>query len=298
MTKISSQEILNNFTLKVIPAFSKSVNSSQKGVFDPPEQIGEKEEWKDESVIEILQETIEAVEEKDFASAQHLFFPPIITLIQDHQVKYKMIGINLLKIVGKKSQNLREIGLEKLFLKELSSCLTWHSNPELVQLSMQVLLDFIFSHDQNYSELENVLNDVLRGLVYSLGMNDQVQIIFLNALIRLIPEIGILALQFTKSFIVSVSDVLMIATELDVIRTALILLEIVIKHCWIRIPKLKGVILTSVAESFLISKDSEENLKFYQKVLKALQDCCDLKDDLLLLSQMRYYDRLLEPLLS
>lgn len=300
MTATELEEILDKFNLVVIPAFSrKRENSSSNGVFDPPDALQEKDEWKNDIVLETLEKTIMNVEAKDFKSVQHLFFPPVVTLVQDHQVKYKMMGIDLIRVLRGKSQNLKDIGLNKLFLKELSNCLTWHSNPELVQLSMDGILDFVTDGSKNYPELENVVHDILRGLVYSLGVNDQVQVIFLNALCRLIPELGILASQFTKSFIVSISDILLISTQVETTRAALQLLKMVLKYCWLRIPKYKGMILASLTESYL--NCSGRNVQIYQQVLVSLQDICGkdaLKDDLALLSQMGSCDALIEPLMA
>jgi len=282
------EELLNSFTLLVIPAFSKrSVQVSK--VFDPKEQIGETQEWKEDSrVLNILEETI--LKFKNVQRIQHLLIPPILTLIQDHQVHYKIMGINLLVALRKKSYDLR--GLEELFRSELFNCLTWHSHPELIRLSLQVLIDITDS-----IELENVLQQVLQGLVYSLGMNDVVQVEFLNALTRLIPDLGIKTVQFTKSLIITISDILLIATELKTIKSALITMGMVIDTCWIRIPNLKGVILASVAESWL-RVESDQLLCFYQNVVKCLQNCCDLTDDLSLLSFNKSFDRLIDPLHS
>lgn len=169
----NTEDLISKFTQSVIPVFSRKKNLN--GVFDTPEEIDGDQRWKNDQVLEILKRTINDVQKSDFKSAQHLFFPPVITLIQDHEVKYKIMGIELLRIVIGKSQNLKESGLSKLFLKDLSSCLTYHSDPELVQVSLDLMLDLI-AMQQNAEDLETALNDgILRGLVYSLGVTDPVQ---------------------------------------------------------------------------------------------------------------------------
>lgn len=171
MTK--TQDIITKFNQSIIPAFSRK--KSLNGVFDSPEDLDENQRWKNDDVLEILRQTLNDVEKSDFKSVQHLFIPPVITLIQDHEVNYKIMGIELLRIVIVKSHNLKDSGLTKLFLKDLSSCLTYHSNPELVQVSLDLMLDFICIQ-QSAEELEFLLNEgVLRGLVYSLGVADNVQ---------------------------------------------------------------------------------------------------------------------------
>ncbi len=51
---------------------------------------------------------------------QHLYFPPLITLLQDHQVPYKIKGIQLLKhmiLENSQPHDIQRTGLGELLIK-------------------------------------------------------------------------------------------------------------------------------------------------------------------------------------
>ena len=183
-------QIISVYNSKVKPFFVRTKGSN--GIFDPPMELEVDQGWKNDEILQILGETLNRIHKSDFGSVQHLLFPPVITLIQDYEIKYKIMGIDLLRIVIGKAQDLGKTGLTELFLKDLNSCLTYHSNPELVQVSLDLMLDLIEIYCST-DELEKAMNDgIVRGLVYSLGVNDQVQNVIYS---------GKLILDFLKSLL-------------------------------------------------------------------------------------------------
>ena len=187
---ISLDDVINLFISTVKPQFVGLQNQLKEAksnkIFDNPEELihRDNQPWKKNHTLDLLSWCIHQIKKPNFGSIQHLFFPPIINLIQDFEVEYKIMGIKLLRylvIQESISQDVKKTGLLKLFFKDLMTAITYHSSPDLVQVSLDLLLDlidFFFERDSKsyLLELENVLNDgILRGLIYALGTNDSIQ---------------------------------------------------------------------------------------------------------------------------
>ncbi|KAI0723544.1 hypothetical protein C8Q76DRAFT_723258 [Earliella scabrosa] len=66
----------------------------------------------------------------------HLYIPPIMTLLDDHQAQYKLRGVRLVSqlLEAAPPELLRRTGIDTLILNSLKTCLTFLHNPETPDL--------------------------------------------------------------------------------------------------------------------------------------------------------------------
>ena len=76
---------------------SPSPRRSQKTLFDVPPEEADEQPWKTKETMDILSWCVETVDGKSAVEHQHRFYPPLLTLLGDFDVAYKLLGIQLLR---------------------------------------------------------------------------------------------------------------------------------------------------------------------------------------------------------
>ncbi|OUM65517.1 hypothetical protein PIROE2DRAFT_7448, partial [Piromyces sp. E2] len=113
--------------------------------------------------------------------------PIILTLIDDYEIPYKLLGVKLMKyciINHTDPVQIRSTGLANVFLEALRLCLSFHSNPDLMDEALPCIISLIklminYNEPQNspefFSLIEKVVTeDIVKGLSLAIGKSTAV----------------------------------------------------------------------------------------------------------------------------
>ncbi|KAJ3295129.1 hypothetical protein HK104_002988 [Borealophlyctis nickersoniae] len=200
----------------------------------------EDQPWKVEKVdcVEIFQWSVRQVKSPHFGPIQHLLIPPILTLLDDFEERYKHRGVHLLRHVVVENSapaDIRRTGLGDVFFETLCRCLTFHRDPVLIKDTLSCIIDLVpvieVKESQGYyAKLETILETgVLKGLQMSLGGKVRIVQPTLGSMCELLQEHrGDIPTQ--------------LAASEAIIR--------IVETCWPRVPVYRGLVLKSVAEAW------------------------------------------------
>ncbi|KAI8919013.1 hypothetical protein DFJ77DRAFT_452749 [Powellomyces hirtus] len=285
---------------------------------------GDAQPWKVERVecVPVLVWVVMQLEHGQCGPLQPSLFPPLLTLLDDYQPTYKLVGARLtthVLITCSAPVDVRRTNLGDVFFNSLLHCLTYHSEVELLEVALPAIVNLVPVIDQNGSQafvekLERVMQDgVLRGLSFAVGGSVAV----IRTLVSSIPTLTRLLQLGTIRFLHPLLGIACEILQLHILdpqtqlRAAEAVVEIV-KECWPRISKYRGVILKAVATAWrgipavVANKNSSEEtlattttLKHHLKsICVLLRECCgeEIEPDfqLLLKVDRELYSELLD----
>ncbi|TFK83268.1 hypothetical protein K466DRAFT_647686 [Polyporus arcularius HHB13444] len=97
----------------------------------------EGQEWKAQPALpNVLSWCISRTDSRFVERLWHLYIPPIMTFLDDHQAKYKLRGVRMASLLLRVAPPdlLRRTGVDTLLLNSLKICLTFLHNPETPDL--------------------------------------------------------------------------------------------------------------------------------------------------------------------
>ncbi|RUS22960.1 hypothetical protein BC937DRAFT_94306 [Endogone sp. FLAS-F59071] len=247
---------------------------SRKGDVKPDLSFYDKQPWKerkqgeDWDAVDVLRWCVCETEKPDIDALLPLLVPPILTIIDDWDVRYKTTGITLLRHILRQTDPalLAKMGLGDVFLEAVSTCLTYVNDPDLhiplLRESFPCILELIHALYPTGSEkyvtlYERVLVDgVLNGLKFA---GDK--LVFRQVLVEQVESVyeglGAVGVRYLKYIIPMlcetletpflVSPITTRSGSLSLQATAARTLGCVIAGCWPRIPRYRGVILRALA---------------------------------------------------
>lgn len=269
---------------------------------------------KDAYALDVLRWVVGSLEKKTVVEVWPLVIPPVLTLVDDWETKYKAVGAeflgNLLKVV--EPALLQRTGLGDVFEEALMPCLAYlpPSTPEqeAVQLLRAVYPALIvlervrfpsgdssgkFSVQEVRRQRTKFLDKVIRdGAVYGISSchsHPSIVIITCEQLTILLNEMGIDAVRHIKYILPLLTEVLghpLGKASLLMLQQATEALQALIINCWPRMVEYRGEVLKGLTLCWLgVEKDpAAEHLKTTMKetvVLlgEAIKGQHDLQED-------------------
>ncbi|KAK9764804.1 hypothetical protein K7432_007401 [Basidiobolus ranarum] len=142
---------------------------------------------------------------------QELIVPPLLTLVDDFDIRYKTIGVEILDLALSSIDisKLRKLALDQVFYEALTSCLTYRSNAteaELLSVSLSTILHLVNQmYPQNTKEWFLKVEEVfLNGIVdgFSLGGdNIAVRSVIIQKIPLFLNTMGPFSIQYLSTLV-------------------------------------------------------------------------------------------------
>ncbi|KAF7724532.1 hypothetical protein EC973_000909 [Apophysomyces ossiformis] len=280
------------------PAFTRKINPIwQKGgrYVDPwiDRDVEETPSWdvttNGYKPVDVLAWTVEMLSKDTLNDALPKVIPPILTLLDDYEIKHKHQGVLILHILVRKlDDTFTDIsGLENVFMEALFKCLNYlvtDEDLELVSSAYPCLMELISKTKKPHTKerlasFEKVLIDgVMKGLIYAAHKINCLSVL-VQPIEQIYLELGSVGVRYLKTIVPALCQLLSISpssfTENEhVIRhnaLAVRTLNTVIKECWPRITYYKAMILRAIAESWLYYYGTENETELCPLLKECLQ---------------------------
>ncbi|EDR04901.1 uncharacterized protein LACBIDRAFT_303763 [Laccaria bicolor S238N-H82] len=218
-----------------------------------------------------------------------LVIPPVMTLLDDYEAKYKLWGVRItlemLKHVPK--DLLRRTGVDGLLRSSLKTCLAHLQNPEtgpLLRAAISAWLELVmmttqFGSEQRFNELCALLGDGIMEDVwlYSQDKPDAV-LATLEALPPVVQALGVGCARYLKDLIPQLVHPLipklLVEPQLDMQLASLGVLQAVMEACPPRMHRWKGTILNGICRCWvvmIVDRDVPD-----QALKRELQSACKI----------------------
>ncbi|KAF9653060.1 hypothetical protein BDM02DRAFT_3108178 [Thelephora ganbajun] len=236
--------------------------------------------WKEShpGISNVLLWVVARIKSLDYDRLWHLVVPPVMILLDDYEVAYKLRGISIISRVLKTvpPDLLRRTGVDELIFSSLKGTLVFLHNPktpELLSTSIPTiveLVDLLFpvavlnkgGGKQRFDRLCSVLGEGVIGNVWIHASRDVGTIrVTIDQVPLLVESLGICVVRYLKPLILQLLDPLYppppgvqrtVSQEVDELRiSSLRSLSSVIKTCRDRISAWKKTILNAVARCWV-----------------------------------------------
>ncbi|KAI0751219.1 hypothetical protein C8Q80DRAFT_1156088 [Daedaleopsis nitida] len=253
----------------------------------------EGQEWKNHPAIaRALSWCISQADSRTVEKLWHLYIPPIMTLLDDHQAPYKMRGVRLasqlLQIAS--ADLLRRTGIDILLLNSFKTNLTFlHTSetPDLIRATVTAslrLTEITTTDGSNarFEQLCSLLGDSIIGNVWIYAANELDTI---EASVNVLPDIvrvfDIGSARYLKALIPQLTFPLIPAPEngasMPFKQSSLRALCAVMLACAPRIPKWRGTILDAILRCWIhVAEQRHEHNAESVKLQKQLRSACAL----------------------
>lgn len=233
--------------------------------------------WKHASnynVLLLLGWSVKNISETAVRQLWPLVIPPVLTLIDDWETKYKRLGCQLLNTTLLKTQPLllQQTGLSPVFEEALAPALTYIppllKDEEASTLLPDVYQTLITLAEKSYNNSKDTsradaLDVIIRkGIIYGYAHASEfpaVTNVLLQQLSILTNKLGILSVKHLKFVIPMLVEVLSSSHATgrpDLLHNASVCLHSVLRNCWPRIFAYHGDILKGITLCWLNLEDS------------------------------------------
>jgi hypothetical protein len=229
--------------------------------------------WKyaqDAPALNLLKWIVSVLHPKLTEEVWPLIVPPILTLIDDWEIKYKQIGIALLQTLLEKTPPalLARTGLSEVFEEALMPCLTYLptlSTPEesvamlsVTYSTMLVLMQTRFPRGENAPQRAKMLDTMIRkGILYGYTTASEypsiVTTLFTN-LALIFDELGIDSVKHIKYILPMLTQALSHphgTVSLPMLDSAVVALQALLRNCWPRMAHHRAEVLKGLAMCWL-----------------------------------------------
>ncbi|KAG7096579.1 hypothetical protein E1B28_003998 [Marasmius oreades] len=152
----------------------------QAGGIMASQDFYENQDWKDNVGLPTLVSwCVRHIKETDYSRVWHLVIPPIMTMIDDYQVPYKLRGVVIVsQLLERVPQDLlKRTGIDGLILKALNNCLghfDHECSPSLIRLAINASLSLIMlattsGSSARFDQLCALLGDGVIGTIWLYG---------------------------------------------------------------------------------------------------------------------------------
>lgn len=314
--ELSADLIAHFLRLTIRPLFSKSRNESvtdsgrRNTKNEPPRPIGfglEEEltkPWKaaEHQVVTILTWVIKKLERGDVKQFWGLLLPPILTMLDDHDIEFKTAAARLIGDLLRKtdSELLAKTGLLPVIQEALSACFgflpTLTPANESTALLVEAFPALLALHDAAYGDEVRIksstafLDVMLRTGIFSIHSHCpevvQITLVLLRNLQVINDRLGLELVKHLKIVLPMLNDILcnpFSATIPELIESAARALQSVIRNAWPRMAACAGEVLRGICVSWVNIDDSahrpeyvgvREEIRSSLRLLnEALNDC-------------------------
>nr|KAJ3419214.1 oxidation resistance protein 1 [Polyrhizophydium stewartii] len=221
--------------------------------------------WKAGPAVAVLDFCASHLDRDALHEVLHLLTPPMLTLLDDFEVPYRLCGVKLVHkcLVGTADPaNVRHTGLGPVFIEALAASTTYISDAELLGAALKAVRALLpVLYDADTPELINVLDTHIRERVvarfmFVLSGHARALQIMLREFVELIAMCPVLVFKFLKATLRTACDVLEVyQTDRDVQIAAADAIIAMIRFGWPRIPAYRGLIIKTAAESWRLSRE-------------------------------------------
>ncbi|KAI7903912.1 uncharacterized protein BX663DRAFT_505671 [Cokeromyces recurvatus] len=249
----------------------------------------DKQEWKTNNYVDILMWITDNISAKKLESNLHLILPPIMIVLDDYDIEYKIKGIKMVhKMISLlDSSFISRNGLDNVFFESLFKCTSYLSQDRdepLLRVTYACLLDLLAKRkkDQKTTELyERVLKDgIVTGFIYA-GEKIKFLPVLIKPISVLYEELGIIGVQYLKAIVPILCDsISMYSGHNPAIKEINLMaaqsLIIIIKKCWPRIPAYKGKIIQAIAKAwtYYFNKKDDTMCQLLKELYRIFEAAC------------------------
>lgn len=205
--------------------------------------------WKTESVacVDSLEFFVYQLRQPHVAPLQHLLFPPILTLMDDHEPRFKVRGIRMLKhafISESAPVSIRRTGLCQKLIESLSTSVSFMDDSNLMEESLEAIrLLLPISYDKDSKEfimaLDGHLRDgIFRWMTYAIGDKVRSIRVLLKECIKLFELCPVLSFKYLK--------VSQLTINMHLLLSSWILTQFKQSLCWEHLAKCLNCINTTL----------------------------------------------------
>lgn len=273
---------------------SKDLPKRKMGVqnMDAPVWKGAKEAY----VFDVLRWVVGDLRREKVGEVWPLVIPPLLTLVDDWEVKYKVLGAEfvgeLLKVVD--PELLKRTGLGEVFEEALMGCLGYlppSSEAEEATRLLEVVYPALIAlgrvkypeggiktstpqeiQRQRTKFLDKVLRD---GIFYGIshcGNHPKILILLFEQLAMFLDELGIEAVKHIQYILPLLTETLshpLGKASMPMLQRAVEAMQALIRNCWPRMEKYRGEVLKGVTICWLaVEKDDDAAAKELRVALK------------------------------
>ncbi|TPX30764.1 hypothetical protein SmJEL517_g05733 [Synchytrium microbalum] len=276
-----AKHLVNILSIHVKPYFAHHPNIDKQELKQQPRNGDSKvtmtdffqdQKWKSEYPESpfILAWCLLQVQQPELQKVQGLVIPTLLTLLDDFDPKYKTLGVQLTRHViidNTAPSEIRVTGLGDVFFDALITCLSYHSDPDLLEEAISTSLDLssviqVKGTEALHARYERITDVFTKGFLMSIGGKVRVIQIYLQTIPLLFEKIGVLGVQYLKQLLISCCEVLALQyCEVDTRTLATQAIASIINVGWPRIDAYRGSILSAIASAWKHEASSDNEMK-------------------------------------
>ncbi|KAI1785351.1 hypothetical protein LXA43DRAFT_1038675 [Ganoderma leucocontextum] len=252
----------------------------------------EGQEWKNHpGVSSVMSWCLSHADTSTVEKLWHLFVPPIMTLLDDYEAKYKLRGVQLVSQLLEASPPdlLRRTGIDSLILNSLKTCMAFlqhRETPNLIRATVptSVRLTELTTAEGSaarFDQLCALLGDDIIGNIWIYASNDPDALqASVDAIPTVVKALGVGTSRYLKGLIPQLVFPLIPAPDNGAsIGSKLSSLEalcVVIKACAPRIHKWQGTILEAILKCWVDLPDSNVEPEEQARLSDRCRSVCTL----------------------
>ncbi|KAI0299764.1 hypothetical protein B0F90DRAFT_1727127 [Multifurca ochricompacta] len=250
----------------------------------------EEQVWKENpGVGNVLLWCVQRIDTDAYENLWYLVVPPMMTLLDDFEAKYKLLGIQVVNVMLEHAPPslLSRTGISELILTSLNRALTFlHSphTPAILRAAIPTTVGVIertteAGSEQRFAQFCRLLGDGVIGSVWMYSSEDADAVVAsVDALPIVVCALGIGATRYMKALIPQLTHSLHpipykkphIALQLSSLHA----LKIVIQVCAQRINNWKGTIVEGLGKCWVGLWDANKTDEESEQLRQALRNVC------------------------
>ncbi|KAF9468776.1 hypothetical protein BDZ94DRAFT_1244563 [Collybia nuda] len=255
------------------------------------QDLYESQTWKDHpGVSGVVLWCVRHLKQEDYDNIWHLVIPPVMTLLDDYEARYKLCGVTIVSAMLRHVPKslLSRTGVDSLIRSSLKTCLAHLDNPESPQLLRSAiaaslsltLLTTVPGEAVQFDQLCALLGEGIIGGIWMYA-SDKSDVILasLDALPPLLHALGVGSARFLKALIPQLVHPLkadrLAAPQIKLQLSSLRVLDVLIVECAPRIGGWKGVVIDGLGRCWVSLKDSGSDIPG-SALGKQLRHTCEL----------------------
>ncbi|CAL1702039.1 unnamed protein product [Somion occarium] len=248
--------------------------------------------WKSHpGIVNVILWCVSHMEGSTYERLWHLLIPPMMILLDDYQIQYKLQGLSIVSQLLKNvpSDLLKRTGIDALLLTSMKTCMTFLHNPSTADLIREVALTWVSlarlttpeGSGARFDQLCTLLGDCIIGSIWTYASRDVDTVeATIDVLPVIIKALGIATARYLKAIIPQLVFPLTARLEnssspqLQI--TSLRALQVTIQECAPRMHKWKSTVMSAVAQRWVILQDTgedNEDVRLLQKELREVTQC-------------------------
>ncbi|KAH9978272.1 hypothetical protein BGW80DRAFT_1202231 [Lactifluus volemus] len=272
-----------------------SVESGRKlprtaGGYAAAQDAFEGQAWKEHPGIgNVLLWCVQRIDTDAYERLWYLVVPPVMTLLDDFEAKYKLLGIRVVNAMLESAplSLLNRTGVSELILASLHRALTFlHSphTPAILRAAIPALTTVIErttqpGSEQRFSQLCALLGDGVIGSVWMYSSEDVDAVeASVEALPIVVRALGIGATRYLKALIPQLTHPLHPApyrkSNITLQVSSLRALDVVMQECASRMENWKGTIVEGVAKCWVTLWDGQKTESESEDLKRELRAVC------------------------